>query len=249
LKGWLADRRKVAFAVIAIIVLFVAVFTTSYFIDLNSQAGQVRAVIGIDNHVVRLNDDIQFDASDSEGDIKSYLWAFGDGNTSSNASAIHQYQMSGWYNVTLTVYGHDGQQSNVTTTIGVQQMDYLVDDVMDRNVWLANGRFGYGRQLETGPNIGNPSIDIQFHLEGAVGRLGFTIWLDADGRHFDFFEETFTATGGDLDYSKRIEAMELPIEMQTSNTDVDIFIWADEGKWRSGSLHVEVTFPVDGLNR
>jgi PKD repeat protein len=248
-KGWLADRRKLAFVLVILIVILIAVFVSSYAIDFNSKSGDVYAVIGVDNQVSRMNDGVYFNANDSKGYIKSYLWAFGDGNTSSNASVIHQYQRPGWYNVNLTVYGHDDQVSKVNTTVGVQQIDSLLDDVMDRNIWLANGRFGYGRQIETGPNIGNPAIDIQFRLEGAAGRLGFTIWLDADGRHFDLFEETFTATGGTLDYSKRVEAMELPLEMQTSNIDIDIFIWADEGKWRSGTLHVEVTFPMEGLSR
>ena len=56
--------------------------------------------------VVNLNDQIQFDASQSEdddGSIASYLWDFGDGNTATTKMAMHRYQSSGDYIVSLSV--------------------------------------------------------------------------------------------------------------------------------------------------
>ena len=65
--------------------------------------------------VVELNDQIQFDASasvDEDGTIVSYLWDFGDGTTSTNKMAIHQYQNPGDYIVSLSVTDDKGAVGN-----------------------------------------------------------------------------------------------------------------------------------------
>jgi PKD repeat protein len=41
-------------------------------------------------------------------DTKSYLWDFGDGKSSTEEKPLHTYEMSGSYNVTLTVNGDGG---------------------------------------------------------------------------------------------------------------------------------------------
>ena len=46
-------------------------------------------------------------------DVNSYLWEFGDGNTSTNDAPAHSYEMSGTYTVTLTVKGDGGETSSV----------------------------------------------------------------------------------------------------------------------------------------
>ncbi len=58
-------------------------------------------------------------SSDSDGTIVSYLWDFGDGNTSSAANPNHTYSVSGTYNVTLTVTDNNGATGtdNATATI------------------------------------------------------------------------------------------------------------------------------------
>ena len=65
--------------------------------------------------VVNLNDQIQFDASQSEdtdGSISSYLWDFGDGNTATTKMAMHRYQSPGDYIVSLSVTDNDGAVGN-----------------------------------------------------------------------------------------------------------------------------------------
>lgn len=44
----------------------------------------------------------------------SYLWNFGDGETSTNARAWHVYKKSGNYDVTLTAYNSQGEASELT---------------------------------------------------------------------------------------------------------------------------------------
>lgn len=46
--------------------------------------------------------------NNTSGLVSGYLWAFGDGNTSTEASPTHRYLKSGDYNVTLSVSGESG---------------------------------------------------------------------------------------------------------------------------------------------
>ncbi|ALO67794.1 hypothetical protein AS189_16540 [Arthrobacter alpinus] len=64
--------------------------------------------------------DVAFDGSgshDPDGQIASYAWAFGDGTTSSGATAHHSYTTPGSYNVTLTVTDNLGGINSITHTV------------------------------------------------------------------------------------------------------------------------------------
>lgn len=249
LKRWLfSDKKRIAITISMILIVVIALIGTSTVLN-NSSSSEVNAMILVDNEMLRVGETFTYDGGNSMGDIKSYSWDFGDGNTSSNKTGTHSYDLAGWYDINLTVFGHDKQKSNATIVVGVQQIDNRVERNFDRNVWLFSGRFGTGATLEVGPNIGNPSLLLEFHLEGAVGNIGYTLWLDQDGRHSQLCEESFTATGGAFDFSKRFEAWDLPLEIQSTNTNIDVHIWIDEGKWSSGSLIYESTFPFENLSR
>jgi len=69
----------------------------------------------------KVNDTIAFDASgcsDADGSIVSYLWNFGDGETSSSQNPTHAYDQEGSYTITLTVTDDDGLTDNTTENIG-----------------------------------------------------------------------------------------------------------------------------------
>lgn len=67
---------------------------------------------------------VQFTNTSTGAAIDSYLWDFGDGNTSALKSPAHSYANAGSYNVTLTIgrigtYGPDRDISTKTVTAAV----------------------------------------------------------------------------------------------------------------------------------
>lgn len=69
----------------------------------------------------QVNDTVTFDASscsDTDGTIVSYLWDFGDGDTSTTQNPTHAYDQEGAYIVTLTVTDDDGLTDTATVNIG-----------------------------------------------------------------------------------------------------------------------------------
>ncbi len=60
-------------------------------------------------------------SSDSDGSIVSWLWDFGDGNSSSQENPNHSYGASGTYNVQLTVTDDQGAQDTDSESITVAE--------------------------------------------------------------------------------------------------------------------------------
>ncbi|MCB9387232.1 MAG: PKD domain-containing protein [Microthrixaceae bacterium] len=136
-------------------------------------------------------------STDSDGTIVSYEWDFGDGNTSTDPSASHIYDVSGVYAVTLTVTDDDGA-SAVDSTIGVTVTDdpagrYVATtgadagDCSDSTAKCASIGYAVSQTLggdsvyvEAGdyPEMVNPDKSLQFH--GA--NSGLTAGVDALAR-------------------------------------------------------------------
>jgi len=64
----------------------------------------------------------QFSVESTGGGITSYLWTFGDGNTSTDASPAHTYQDAGSYNVLLEVQGPGGTDSAETSITALEPL-------------------------------------------------------------------------------------------------------------------------------
>ena len=58
-------------------------------------------------------------STDSDGQIVSYYWDFGDGSNSTQQSPSHTYTKEGTYKVTLTVMDNYGEEAKKTITINV----------------------------------------------------------------------------------------------------------------------------------
>lgn len=69
-----------------------------------------------------VNDTIEFSSAgstDSDGQITSYQWSFGDGSTSVGANPSHSYSNAGNYTVTLIVTDNQGANHSDTATVSV----------------------------------------------------------------------------------------------------------------------------------
>ena len=74
--------------------------------------------------------EVSFTGSNSIDDVAvtSYLWDFGDGNSTTNADPIYTYTAAGVYTATLTVTDDEGLQDSDTITITVNEVN--VDGVI-----------------------------------------------------------------------------------------------------------------------
>ena len=71
-----------------------------------------------------IGEEITFNASksyDPDGEIVSWDWSFGDGNTRSGNSVQHLYTMPGNYSVNLSVQDNDGAFSVKTQEITIKE--------------------------------------------------------------------------------------------------------------------------------
>jgi len=73
---------------------------------------------------------VNFDASCSSGEITSYSWDFGDGNSGSGETPSHTYTSEGWYTVSLTVSGPGGSDTETKTNyihVTTPALTYIFD--------------------------------------------------------------------------------------------------------------------------
>lgn len=87
-----------------------------------------------------VNRTITFDgsnSSDSDGNIASFAWIFGDGSTGTNETTTHAYSSVNNYTVTLTVTDDDGLTDSDTATV------YVYND-SDNDGWTDEEEDRYG---------------------------------------------------------------------------------------------------------
>lgn len=89
---------------------------------------------------------------DGVGDIASYEWDFGDGNTGSGVIAQHTYDDNGIYTITLTVTDSYGETSSDTATVAVSNVAPTADFSVFPNIILSgeSSTLTFGNQFDPG---------------------------------------------------------------------------------------------------
>jgi PKD repeat protein len=96
--------------------------TTSRIVSISSSV-ELSPSISVSSTEPKSGETVTFDASDSTGNINSYNWEFGDGETNNGITTSHSYEEPDTYTVNLTIDGEDG--STATTSIDITVTDPL----------------------------------------------------------------------------------------------------------------------------
>lgn len=92
------------------------------FFEETKTLGPPTAAFTFSPSTISINKEINFDASqsnDADGEIVSYQWTFGDGNTSAGETATHAYSVAAEYVVSLAVVDNDGVVSTYSRFVQV----------------------------------------------------------------------------------------------------------------------------------
>ena len=145
-------------------------------------------------------------SSDSDGNIASRSWDFGDGATSADANPVHTYASAGSYDVTLVVTDDDGATDSKTVTVTVDgantapvaDFDVSVDGLVasftdasgddDGSIVSRSWDFGDG----AASSEANPS-----HAYTAAGAYDVTLTVTDDDGATDSKTMAVTVSGGD----------------------------------------------------
>lgn len=129
---------------------------------------------------------VEFSGAESGGEQPlSYLWAFGDGSTSTEVNPTHVYTIPGVYEASLTVSGVDGQ--NDTQSVVISVSDKLPDFALYLNTGTANavtfegdsylGDLGFTSYYSTSStnSVVDGSVNAIYHTERFGQNFGFSI--------------------------------------------------------------------------
>ena len=246
----LIDKKKLL-AITSVIVIVIAII--GFYIS-RAEFGveeEFEVMIDVDKTIARIGETINFSAERCKGDIASYNWNFGDGNTSSEKSPSYFYEKPGWYNVSLVCTKPSSIEESKYVTIGIQRQDKteIAEEGFKRALLPRNGE-GFGTYLEIGPNIGNPTVDIKCEIYNPIGSMEFiiTYWIYDDTASFGvIYGDTPVGTGNDIIIEYTVSFDELPIEIQSNVSDLVIDVYLFSGQWDGIKIVTNAVFPTDNL--
>jgi PKD repeat protein len=127
-----------------------------------------QAAAGADR-VVSVGDPVAFDGSasrDPDGNIASWFWSFGDGDTAKAVKTTHRFNKPGNYNVTLEVADATGLSSGKATDVAVIKVNYPPVAMVDKEI---NRALGEAITFDAGSSYDRD------------GRITDYLWLFPDG--------------------------------------------------------------------
>ena len=137
--------------------------------EVTSTSAAPEASFTVDPAAPTAGEGVSVDASDSAGEIDSYEWAFGDGETTTTAepTTTHIYDEAGEYDVTLTASGPEGSDTT-TQTVTVQESGPTASFTVD-------------------PTTPQVAASVTFDASASTGQIDEYEWTFGDG-------ETVTTT-------------------------------------------------------
>ncbi len=159
----------------------------------------------------------------------SYLWDFGDGNTSTEENPTHTYSGDGCYTVTLTATNSEAS-SVASSTIIISVNSFFDAETLtgsDAKTWKLNPQAG---ALAVGPGIGS-------------GEWWANTIDDVDGRACTFDDEYTFRTNGEFQYDATGEVWaEAYMGVDPAGCIAEDMLSEDASAWASGlhSFEVEV---------
>ena len=176
-----------------------------------------------------VEEEITFDASATTGEVDSYKWAFGDGETAIGQVVTHTYEEAGLYEPTLTVERPSGTDTTTETIdVGVE------DDKGDGGVTAA---FDYA------PREPATSEQVTFDASPSTGPITDINWTfgDGDGDEGTVVTHAFDEPG---EYEVTLRVVDRPDEIRPSAAETT----TDEAATERGPLSNHDTTVVDSTS-
>ena len=138
---------------------------------------------------------------DADGDIASYAWTFGDGDTSTEANPVHTYTTPGVYTATLTVADAEGQTASATKVFAaLTSVQYVSTSGDDTNYGTAAApKKTISAALSAAAALGQTTVRV---AGGDYGSFNVVAGVDVVGGYDQSFEAggsngatTVTVTG------------------------------------------------------
>jgi chitodextrinase len=152
-----------------------------------NQPPSVTAVVSATSGCAPLALTFTCSASDSDGQIVSYNWNFGDGQTASSAVSAHTYQSAGTFTAQVSVIDNAGATATASVNVNVSAPSLPVNDVVlyaaETTVRSGNWKVVSDATAAGGARLRNPD-------QGAA-KLNSPL-----GKPKTYFELTFTAQAG-----------------------------------------------------
>lgn len=115
-------KKKTMIIIMTIICISIILILAFWGMVLNPSK-KLTARIVVSTSYAFVNEIIQFNGSQSSGDIEKWIWDFDDGNVSEEQSPSHAFTLSDYYNVSLTVIDSDDNRDNAIQNISIQNLD------------------------------------------------------------------------------------------------------------------------------
>ena len=150
------------------------------FLKIGSSGNKKPIAVAEMSSIVWENDEVEFTGSNSydpDGDIVSYHWDFGDGDTSDMMNPTHVYDTPGDYTVTLTVTDDEGATDTDTGSLKVLDFDFGIwiitkyqgimdeeklDIGVDEFVWMLHYGGGWRTYKLSMKNVNDTVVTFRF---------------------------------------------------------------------------------------